>query len=438
MLIIAGPAIAAEGDAARTEFQSILQESLAALWTGQEFSPKAKTLPALLTAGTVGKPELENMLEAAFLSLLDRQKTSRYVFKTMSERFNALFAPHMDWKRGRELMWRAMTSPVKKDDPVLFKVGTLAPPGTPWLSVPETIAFPEFERLTDGKFLTKIYGGGVMGEDTEILKKMDSGQLECCGCTALGVLEASPETSALLLPGLFNNYEEVDYICEKFRKRLDEGFEKQGYILWALIDTGFFYMFSTNKTTGLADLTKQKALTWFGSIETTLFSELGINAKPVAVPDIVSALNTGQADINVAPAAWMLGMQAYQYSNYYLKPPLLYSPAAVIVSAHKKEGLQKQLGVSATFAQNIMEVYAAEWTSLEAEWKRQIRSFEEKSLKAFETKCGMKAVTFSPEDQKVIEKAGKAVEQKLAGKVFPSDLINDMQKALEEYRAQKH
>jgi TRAP-type C4-dicarboxylate transport system substrate-binding protein len=240
------------------------------------------------------------------------------------------------------------------------------------------------------------------------------------------------------LPGLFNNFEEVDYICEKFRKRIDEGFEKQGYILWALIDTGFFYMFSTNKATGLADLSKQKALTWFGIIETTLFKDLGINATPVAVPDIVSALNTGLAETNLAPAAWMLGMQAYQYSNYYLKPPLLYSPAAVIISARKKDRLQKQLNISATFADNIMEIYAAEWNAHEPEWKRQIRSYEEKSLKAFETKCGMKAVTFSPEDQQRMEKASKAVQQQLAGKVFPNDLINEIQKALAEYRAQTH
>jgi TRAP-type C4-dicarboxylate transport system substrate-binding protein len=267
---------------------------------------------------------------------------------------------------------------------------------------------------------------------------MGAGQLDCCGCTALGVLETCPEAAVLLVPGLFNSFEEVDYIFEKFRKRLDDGFEKKGYVLWALIDTGFFYMFSTTKTTGLEDIKKQKVLTWFGSIETTFFKELGITPKPVAVPDIVAALNTGAAETNVAPAAWMLGMQAYQYSNYYIKPPLLYSPAAVIVSVDKKQKIQKQLGVSAVFAHNIIEALAAEWNLVEPEWRRQIRMYEEKSLKAFETKCGMKSVTLSAEDQAVLQKANKAVAQKLTGTVFPGDLLGEIQKALEEFRARKH
>jgi TRAP-type transport system periplasmic protein len=329
-----------------------------------------------------------------------------------------------------------MSSVAKKEDPVLIKVGTLAPPGTPWLTVPETIAFPEIERLSGGKILMKIYGGGVMGEDTDILRKMDMGQLDSCGCTSIGVLAASPDTSAFLLPGLFRNYEEVDYICEKFRKRLDEGFEKKGYILAALIDTGFFYMFSKNKITGLADLRKQKVLTWFGAMETTMYKELGINPTPVAVPEIVSALSTGLADTNLAPAGWMLGMQAYQYSKYFLKPPLLYSPAAVIVSTRTKDRLQKQIGVSATYAHNVQELLVYEFNSMEPEWRRQIRAYEDKSLKAFESKCGIKVMTFSPEDQQFIEKASASVQRQMAGKAFSADLITDIQKALEAYRTQ--
>jgi len=44
------------------------------------------------------------------------------------------------------------------------------------------------------------------------------------------------------------------------------------------------------------------------------------------VPEVMSALSTGPADTTLAPAAWMLGMQDYQYAGYYITPPLLYSP----------------------------------------------------------------------------------------------------------------
>ncbi|ABW68877.1 TRAP transporter substrate-binding protein [Desulfosudis oleivorans] len=439
MLMLAGkPESGIAADADTNGVQQTVAESLEALWTGRTFSPelqqRQQAMKTLLQNGAVTRADLVSMMETAFLPMLDRAVTSRYILKAMARDFDAVFAPHMTWEDGREMMWRVSTSVVKKGDQVLIKIGTLAPPGTPWLSVPETITIPEIEKMTEGRVTVKIYGGGVMGEDTDILRKMDIGQLDGCGCTSLGVLAASPETSVFLVPGLFKSYDEVDYVYEKFRKRLDRAFEEKGYILAALIDTGFFHIFSKNRIAGLEDVKKQKMLTWFGIMETTLYNELGINPTPVAVPEVVSALSTGLANTNLAPAAWMLGMQAYQYANYYLTPALMYSPAAIVVSTKTKDRIQKQVGVSDNYAQNFQEIIVSEFNLIEGEWRRQIRVYDAKSLKAFETKCGMKAMTFSAEDQKLIEQAGIAVREKLAGKAYPADLLNEILAALEEFR----
>ena len=439
LLNIAGPSpVAVADDTARAQFQEILQDCLIALWTGQAPCPallqRQQVLQSRLKDGTVTRVELENMMEASFSTILDGYKTSRYNLKVMSESIDALLLPYMNWQDVRKIMWRVSSSPADKNDPMLIKIGTLAPPGTPWITLPETVIFPELETLTDGKLLFKIYGGGVLGDDADILKKMDGHQVDGCGCTALGVLEASPETSALLVPGLFKNYDEVDYICEKFRKRLDAAFEQKGYILAGIIDTGFLYLFSKNKITGLEDLRRQKVLTWFGAVENDLFAELGIEATPVTVPEVVSILCLGQADTVLLPPVWMLGMQAYQYTNYYYKPPLLYSPAAIFVSSHTKDRLQQQVGVSKTYAHNLQEIIVFEFNSRESDWKNRLRNYEQKSLKAFETKCGMKVNTFPAEDQQVIEKAAKNVEQKLADTIYPKTFIDSIQQALAEYR----
>ncbi|MDY6833104.1 MAG: TRAP transporter substrate-binding protein DctP [Thermodesulfobacteriota bacterium] len=439
MLVSAGmPQGAVAADAAANEVSQTVAESLEALWAGKAFSPqlqqRQQAMKTMLQAGAVTQADLKAMMEAAFFPMLDRVVTSRYILKDMARNFDAVFAPHMTWEEGRKMIWRVSTSVVKKGDQILIRIGTLAPPGTPWLSVPETITIPEIEKMTEGRVAIKIYGGGVMGEDTDILRKMDIGQLDGCGCTSLGVLAASPETSVFLVPGLFKSYDEVDYICEKFRKQLDRAFSERGYILAAIIDTGFFHIFSKNRIVGLEDVKRQKMLTWFGIVETTLYNELGINPTPVAVPEVVSALSTGLADTCLAPSTWMLGMQAYQYANYYLTPPLLYSPAAVVVSGQLRDRIQKQVGVSDNYAQNFQEIIVSEFNLIEGEWRRQIRVYDAKSLKAFETKCGMKAMTFSAEDLKRIEQAGIAVREKLAGKAYPADLLADVLAALEEFR----
>lgn len=433
-----GPA-ALSADTTHQEFQKILRDSLADLWAGQEFSPelilRQQRLRDMLANGAVNKPELEGMLASAFLSILDRQKTSRYILKTFPGRFSALLSPHMDWNRINQILWQAMTSVINKENPFLVKVGSLAPPGTPWYKVSETTVIPHIKKLSGGKILIRIYGAGVMGEDTDVLKKIDEGQLNCCGCTALGFLAACPEASVFFLPGLFANYEEVDFIFDTFRKRLDEAFQKRGYDVWTIIDTGNFYLFSTKPVTGLSDIKQSRVLAWFGILETSFYQELGINALPIAVPDIILALGRGQADTYMAPAAWALGMQAYQYTTCYLKPSILYSPGGIIVHLKIKDELQKLTGASATFVHNIVEIIVSENYTIEQDWKRRIRSYEEKSLNAFETKCGIQAITLSPDDRQAIEKAGKAVQQKLTGKLFPADLVNDIQKALAEYRA---
>ena len=243
--------------------------------------------------------------------------------------------------------------------------------------------------------------------------------------------------SVFLLPGIYKNYNELDYITETFRKRIDKAFEEKGYILASFVDTGFFYVFSKHRLTGLADLKEQKVLTWFGEVETSLYNELGINAAPIAIPEMVSAISTGLGNTALVPAAWLLGMQVYQYVNYYLKPAMLYAPAGVVVSAHIKDKLSKTFRISDIGSHNILEMFIYEIMTFERSWKDEARSFEAKCLKAFETRCGIKAVTLSPEDQKAFEQASIKVQEKLAGKLFPRELLDAINQALEEYRSQK-
>lgn len=130
-------------------------------------------------------------------------------------------------------------------------------------------------------------------------------------------------------------------------------------------------------------------------------------------------------------------MQAYQYVNFFIGQPFLYSPAAIIISIQVKDRLRKQFGLSELLADNIVELLVYTVYDLENEWRKQIQAYDEKSLKAFEVKCGMKVVDLSPEDQQELEKAAKRAQEKLAGKAFPEDIIKDILKALEEYRARK-
>jgi hypothetical protein len=46
-------------------------------------------------------------------------------------------------------------------------------------------------------------------------------------------------------------------------------------------------------------------------------------------------------------------------------------------------------------------------------------------------------MTFSPEDRQALEKAGASVQRQMAGKAFSADLMADIRKELEVYRARR-
>ncbi len=434
-------AISQAADLSQKQIRTTVEESIKAILTGQAYSSTLERnqliLRGMFERGAITKADLETIAKNAVFPIMKTSRTSRYILKKAPERVDALLSPYMSWDEIHKIVWEVGSSLVPDGEQVVLTIGTLAPPGTPWMSIPEKVLLPRIAKLSDNKFNVKIYGGGVMGEDTDILRKMDIGQLDGCGCTALGILAASPETAVFLLPGMYNDYEEIDYITEKFRKRIDKAYEKRGYILGALIDTGMFYIFSQHRISGLNDLQKLNFSTWFGDIETRLYKELGLSGIPIAVPETISAFSTGMINANISPPAWMLGMQAYQYVNFYVKKPLLYSPGAVIISVKTRERLKKQFGVSETFAYNVQEMLTYEVSTLEEEWRALSRNYEAKCLEAFETKCGIKAVDFSEKDWQTMERAFSKVQEDLADKVYPRDLMLEIKKALAEYRARK-
>lgn len=432
------PAQVSAADADQNSIKATVVKSMEALWIGTPFDAglmqQQQELRHMLEAGSLSKARLETMIKETVPGLIREHKTSRYYLQEISARIDMLFASHIKWETIKAQVWQEMASFIPDGEQMVLRVGTLAPQGTPWLNVPEKILIPRMEKLSGGKVTLKLYGGGVMGEDVDILRKIDIGQLDVCGATTLGMLAASPETAVFMLPGLFNNYEEIDYIYETFRKRIDKGFEEKGYILAALIDTGHYHIFSKKRIDSLAELKRQKVLTCWGTVESAMYNELRIRPIPVAVPEVMSALSTGLADTTLAPSAWMLGMQAYQSTNFYITPPVLFSPAVVIMGVRAVDRFQRQFGVSDIITHNVQEILVFEVNLVEREWRSQIRTYGARALEAFRTKTGMKAVTLSDEDQAAIAQAGLRVREKLAGNVFSEDLMNDVLNTLEAYR----
>jgi TRAP-type C4-dicarboxylate transport system substrate-binding protein len=65
---------------------------------------------------------------------------------------------------------------------VRIKLGTLAPQGSSWHQLLQSMA-QDFATASNGKVELKIYAGGTQGNEGEMIRKMSIGQLQAASMT---------------------------------------------------------------------------------------------------------------------------------------------------------------------------------------------------------------------------------------------------------------
>ena len=146
-----------------------------------------------------------------------------------------------------------------------IKLAFLAPEGTTWHKV-MTAWNEELFKKTSGQVRFKIYAGGVLGDERDVIRKMRIGQVHAAGFTGLGLGLVNPAVRVLELPMLVENYEEVDALAKHIQPKLEAGFKKKGFVLLAWAETGFVNIFSNKKPiSSVSDMERMKMIsTCFG------------------------------------------------------------------------------------------------------------------------------------------------------------------------------
>jgi len=102
-----------------------------------------------------------------------------------------------------------------------IKVATLAPDGTSWMNIFHEMNAEVYEK-TGQQVKFKIYPGGVLGSEADVIRKIRVGQLHGSAFTGTGLTEICPDLRAMGLPLLFKNHEEFNYVLDKLQPRLED------------------------------------------------------------------------------------------------------------------------------------------------------------------------------------------------------------------------
>jgi len=308
----------------------------------------------------------------------------------------------------------------------VWKVGTLTPKGVGWAKQFEKIMLPAIHQATGNTLEVKIYWGGIMGDDEDIIAKMRAGQLQAAGITGQGAVIACPEFAVIELPFLFRGYDEVDCLRQQLFPEFDRLMQQRGFKLLLWLDQDFDQIYSVKwRFNDLVDFKKARFMTWYGVLEEQLLKSLGASPIPVDIPELVPSLRQGVADSLMAPGLWMIATQLYPTVKYMVSLKLRYSPAVVIctLDAWNQLSEENRRGIMAVSGEVTRRFTAA------------TRADNERALAALQ-QYGIENVDPGPETVDAIRREAVKIWDEQADKLYPRELLDRVLATLDEIRGQ--
>ena len=136
---------------------------------------------------------------------------------------------------------------------VVIKLGTLAPNGSTWHTLLKEMG-QKWEQASGGKVKLRIYPGGVLGNESDMVKKMRIGQLQAAALTTIGLHDIAADAQAVDVPGIVDSWATLDYVMARMAPKLERIIEGKGYVVLGWSEVGFVRFFSTKKYASLAEM----------------------------------------------------------------------------------------------------------------------------------------------------------------------------------------
>jgi TRAP-type C4-dicarboxylate transport system substrate-binding protein len=306
---------------------------------------------------------------------------------------------------------------------VVIKLGTLAPEGSSWMKTFNTLN-AEVVKKTENNVQFKIYPGGVLGDEMDMLRKLKIGQIQGVALTAAGLSTLFKEMDVLQIPFLFQSYEEVDTVLKKMDSFFRKGFEDNGYVLLGWSEAGFVYLMSTLPISSVADLRKAKVWVWEESpMSKAIFDEARVKAIPLTVPDVLVGLQTGLVDVVYVPPTGAIFLQWFTKIKYMTDVPLLYLAGGVVVQKNIFKQIPQQ------FQSLVLESFQTHLEQLKV-----ITRTENREAVKVMMKQGVKVINPSRNQIDEFRRLSNNALSHITGPTFSKKVLDEVHSLLESYQ----
>ena len=306
-----------------------------------------------------------------------------------------------------------------------IKLATIAPEGSSWMNSMRTGA-TEINERTEGRVKFKFYGGGVQGNDKQVLRKMRIGQLQGGAFTSNGLIDVQKDSQLYALPMLFSNYEEVQFVRARMDVKLRGLIEEAGYVNFGFAGGGFARIMSNRPIASLKDLQGRKLWVPDGDrISYEASKALGISPVIMPLTDVMTGLQTELIDTIMSPPAATIILQWNTKVSYITELPLSYIFAMIAIEKKYFDRIQP---ADQIIVREVME-------RIYKDFDQQGKEDNQKAYKAL-IDNGMKLVTPDqgqiPEWRKIIRESNRKLAREGA---IDIRLLDEIECYLDAFRA---
>ncbi len=308
-----------------------------------------------------------------------------------------------------------------------IKIATLAPENSHWMTEFRAGA-KEVRERTDGRVQLKFYSGGVQGNESKVLRKIQIGQLHGGTFAPTDFQKRYPDLNIYGLPFVFQTEEEVEYVRGFLDTKLEAGFDELGFQTFGFASGGFAIVMSNSPVSSYEDLKGKKV--WLPEGDLISYEAMkALQLSPVALPmtDVLTGLQTGLIDMVAIPPVVALALQWHTKVKYVTQLPVLYAMGFMAISERTLSKLSAE--DHAVLDDVLTRIYAEVDEASAKDTSNAVDALLNVGLQNVEPRDG--------EFEKIRSIMHKTNLDMAERGMFSVELLKEMQQHLRDYREQK-
>lgn len=314
-------------------------------------------------------------------------------------------------------------TPLASAQVITVKMATVVPTNSSWFLLLKEVA-DKWNKLSNGRVKITLFGGGVKGDDPEVVEAMRLGELQGAILSSVGIAEIEKSVYAVSIPMAYDSYDEAYFVLDKLRPRLEAAIERNGFQELNWVDAGWISFFTTKPVATPDDLKKLKLFQWNGDPkELEIWKAAGFNPRPASLPDLPTGLSTGLFEACSMPPQFAEMGRYYERAKYMTDLRWALVLGATVV---KRDTWAK---IPADVRPALLQAMQETGAKLRAD----IRQSGEKDVAAMKS-AGLTVVPVDAKTMELWRKAAESAYGRIRDDFVPSDAFDEAMKARDEYR----